>query len=517
MTNARAASLSALFCALFVVGFTLMGFEMLGSRYLNPYFGGGITTWASLISVVLIAMMVGYIVGGYLVDTYPSARLISIAAGLAGANMMTVPLFADSLISLILEKIGDGLWGVLTASFLLSFVPVALLSACSPFVVRLLLTDLRLSGRTTGIVYSISTLGNVLGTLVTTFVLIPAHGTRSITFAFGIALILLSIVIYLFRFPIARAFGALVVFCCMGTGFPFPAQAGSLSAQTFTASYPEGSAWIHGKLFYAEMGADRVMALEGETPVVFWREAGCGPTAISQFGTSDYLVLCHMGRKLVRLTEAGNKSGEYTAPPDRKTFQDPNDCHTDGKGGVFFSDSGVFWTGALATGDVYHIDANGVIRSIVRGLRYANGVAYDVSSKRLLVSEHLAHRVWEYQLDADMTVAGRRLFFDVADFVDFAGLGYAEAGPDGIEFDTNGDVYVAIYGAGRIFRIEESGRVMALSVAVKFVTNIALSRDLLVTVGAHVNNAPPFPGEVTLMPRATMTRLLRDAAPNKIH
>ena len=30
-----------------------MSFEMLGSRYLNPYFGSGIYTWASLISTVL--------------------------------------------------------------------------------------------------------------------------------------------------------------------------------------------------------------------------------------------------------------------------------------------------------------------------------------------------------------------------------------------------------------------------------------------------------------------------------
>ena len=40
-----------------VLGFALMGFEMLGSRYLYPYFGGGINTWASLIATVLVALM----------------------------------------------------------------------------------------------------------------------------------------------------------------------------------------------------------------------------------------------------------------------------------------------------------------------------------------------------------------------------------------------------------------------------------------------------------------------------
>ena len=40
-----------------ILGFALMGFEMLGSRYLYPYFGGGINTWASLIATVLVALM----------------------------------------------------------------------------------------------------------------------------------------------------------------------------------------------------------------------------------------------------------------------------------------------------------------------------------------------------------------------------------------------------------------------------------------------------------------------------
>ena len=40
----------------FVTGAIVMSFEMLGSRYLNPYFGSGIYTWASLISTVLAAL-----------------------------------------------------------------------------------------------------------------------------------------------------------------------------------------------------------------------------------------------------------------------------------------------------------------------------------------------------------------------------------------------------------------------------------------------------------------------------
>ena len=58
----------------FVTGAIVMSFEMLGSRYLNPYFGSGIYTWASLISTVLGALTVGYFIGGWLADRNPSAR-----------------------------------------------------------------------------------------------------------------------------------------------------------------------------------------------------------------------------------------------------------------------------------------------------------------------------------------------------------------------------------------------------------------------------------------------------------
>jgi hypothetical protein len=197
MNRSRSAASVGLLAALFVIGFALMGFEMLGSRYLNPYFGGGITTWASLISVVLFAMMVGYFAGGYAVDARPGVELLAGSVLLAALFIAAVPPSADAVLEFIIVTLGDGFIGVLTASLALSLAPVAFLSACSPFVVRLLLVDLQAGGKTTGLVYSVSTLGNVAGTLVTTFYLIPYFGTRRITMGFGLALAVVAALLLL--------------------------------------------------------------------------------------------------------------------------------------------------------------------------------------------------------------------------------------------------------------------------------------------------------------------------------
>ncbi len=69
-----------LICA-FLIGAVVMSLEMLVSRYLNPYFGGTIFTWAALISVVLLAMMLGYFLGGWVADKvhWPFALEVMIA------------------------------------------------------------------------------------------------------------------------------------------------------------------------------------------------------------------------------------------------------------------------------------------------------------------------------------------------------------------------------------------------------------------------------------------------------
>jgi MFS family permease len=167
-----------------------MGFEMLGSRYLNPYFGSGITTWAALISTVLGALMIGYFIGGHLADKHPRSSLLGSIILVSAFYLFMIPYLIDGIIMGVLDTIGDGAIGVICAASVLLLLPLSILGMYSPFGVRLLLDDAAHAGRVTGWIYGVSTVGNIAGTLATTFWLIPSMGTRSITtvFAIGIAL-----------------------------------------------------------------------------------------------------------------------------------------------------------------------------------------------------------------------------------------------------------------------------------------------------------------------------------------
>jgi hypothetical protein len=180
-----------------VLGFALMGFEMLGSRYLYPYFGGGINTWASLIATVLVALMAGYLLGGALVDRTMSPKTCGALLAFAGVYLFTIPWWVDPLFSWMLDNVGDGMAGIVLAATSLLLIPLTFMSTFTPFAVRLLLTSISVGGRIVSYVYGVSTVGNVLGTLVTTFTLVPLFGSRALTMIFAAVTILCGVVMIL--------------------------------------------------------------------------------------------------------------------------------------------------------------------------------------------------------------------------------------------------------------------------------------------------------------------------------
>jgi spermidine synthase len=188
---------ATIYLVAFVTGAIVMSFEMLGSRYLNPYFGSGIYTWASLISTVLAALCVGYFVGGIAADRYPSVAVLGATVLIGSAYILVLPLFSERMLEFVLGAIDDVKAGSLAAAFVILFFPVTFLGMYSPFGIRLLLHSAQSSGRVSGTVYGVSTAGSIVGTLGTTFFLIPAIGTRAITLTLGLAGVLSGLLLLL--------------------------------------------------------------------------------------------------------------------------------------------------------------------------------------------------------------------------------------------------------------------------------------------------------------------------------
>jgi len=178
-------------------GFFVMGIELLSGRILAPTFGNSIYVWGAVITVFMLALAVGYLLGGRFSMRSPSLRRLGGLLVAAGLATLPVVLFGNAALDAIFDRVDDPRYGSLIASALLFFVPTAISGAVSPYAVRLVVSDLHASGRSAGSLYFVSTFGSAAGTLATSFYLVLLFEVDSILLglmAISIALGLIAVV-----------------------------------------------------------------------------------------------------------------------------------------------------------------------------------------------------------------------------------------------------------------------------------------------------------------------------------
>ena len=269
-----------------------------------------------------------------------------------------------------------------------------------------------------------------------------------------------------------------------------------------SGAYPEGLMWHDGRIYFTEMGADRVTIIENGGTREFWRLPGCGPTQIVRFGIG-FVVDCHLGRAMVEVLATGVTGRKFSTNTDGQPLQNPNAAVSDGQGGAYFSDAGQFDLYAPSTGRVYHLSAMGVMTEVVGQVKYANGVNFDPASHTLYVSEHLARRVLALTLDSRQRVTARKVLIDFAQQDATRSFTFPLAGPDGIALRP-GLLAVAEYGEGRVHLFDRDGRYRnTLKVSMPFVDTVIWDDSgNLYAGGAFQNTRPPFEGAVVRFPQS---------------
>jgi hypothetical protein len=153
-------------------GFFVMAIEILSGRILAPNFGNSIYVWGGVITIFMLALSLGYLLGGRWSRVRPSLRRLASILLAAALAISPVAIAADRALDAVFNLIQDPRYGSLLAATLLFFIPTTLSGMVSPYAIRLLVRDSETSGQDAGLLYFASTFGSAAGTLATAFYLV---------------------------------------------------------------------------------------------------------------------------------------------------------------------------------------------------------------------------------------------------------------------------------------------------------------------------------------------------------
>lgn len=199
----------AAYLVVFVASACTLVLELVAGRILAPYIGVSLYTWTSIIGVVLAGISLGNYLGGRIADRWPFRRTLGVLLAAAGvASLAILPLIniataipTGQLIDTA-DRLGGGLRldralilisRIVVITTLIFLPPALILGMVSPVVVKLTLLDIRRTGGLVGKIYAVSTLGSILGTFATGFVLVQVLGTRMIVLSVGLVLLAMAV------------------------------------------------------------------------------------------------------------------------------------------------------------------------------------------------------------------------------------------------------------------------------------------------------------------------------------
>lgn len=244
----------------------------------------------------------------------------------------------------------------------------------------------------------------------------------------------------------------------------------------------EGARWDdrRGELLRVDIAAGRVFRDRVEddgslVPVRTYRLPGTVGAVAPVAGDDGWVVAAGRGFAHLALDGSRHPIAEVTPAGTRM-----NDAACDPQGR--------FWAGTKADdnraggGRLHRLDPDGRTEVVRDGLTIANGIGWSPDGTTMYLADTAPRVIHAFAFDGDRgTIADDRVLVEVA------GDG---AGPDGLTVDADGDLWVAIFGGGRIERYAPDGRLrQVLPVPARETTSCAFAgpglRRLYVTTATE--------------------------------
>ena len=183
-----------LFALAFVEGGAVMCVELSSAKILSPYFGTSIYVWASVLGITLSALMTGYYLGGYISSNYKKKEIVFWLMLIGGVLIMLTPLISGIVLPFTIRL--NLLEGSVLSLLSFLFIPLMLFGATSPLIINMVTNEAEESGKSSGTVYAVSTLGGIIVTFAIGFYAFPQFGITKTLYAYGLLVIIASLVLF---------------------------------------------------------------------------------------------------------------------------------------------------------------------------------------------------------------------------------------------------------------------------------------------------------------------------------
>ena len=279
----------------------------------------------------------------------------------------------------------------------------------------------------------------------------------------------------------------------MATGFAASAAAGEVKVINKDTWFAEGPIWYQNKLFYVEYGRHTVMTWDRQKNEVFWKQDGCGPSAVLPDASANFVVTCYDSNSIARISPDGKTLEPYTKDTDGHAFVGPNDFAPDKKGGIYFTGSGK--GGPLIDASAYYITKDGKVELVADDLHNANGLVVSNDGKILYLVETEDNRIIEFDINDDGTLTNRRVFLRLDDLL----TNQPHIWPDGVKIDSKGEIYIgqsprSLEAPGKIIVVDKDGKLLRqIAVPSPSMPNLAFGpgeKTLFVMALDQIDNAP---------------------------
>jgi sugar lactone lactonase YvrE len=210
--------------------------------------------------------------------------------------------------------------------------------------------------------------------------------------------------------------------------------------------FPECPRWHDGRLWFCDVNARKVLALgpRGDCEVMLTPDVP--PAGLGWRPDGSLLVVSTTDRRLLRQQAGGLREVADLAARESVAL---NDMVVDAHGRAYIGAWGFDLNrGATpAPACVFLVDLDGSVSVAADAMMFPNGMVITPDGRTLVVAETVARRLTAFDIAADGTLSGRRVWAELETF------------PDGICLDAEGAVWVAAPVTGDCLRVREGGAV----------------------------------------------------------